>query len=154
MGPPKDMFKDFALAFWKTARDDIGRAEDAMREKAYSYVVFHSQQCIEKAVKALLEMKEIFSKDHDISDIFTIYILKPEKVEDQRKIFYDILDSLDWFKGKWSASRYPFIKGGKVVTPSEDFTEIEASFALSRARFVFSEITSLLKTEYMLDIID
>lgn len=154
MGPPKDMFRDFALAFWKTARDDIGRAEDAMGEKAYSYVVFHSQQCVEKAVKALLEMKEIFSKDHDISDIFTIYILKPEKVEDQRKIFYDILDSLDWFKGKWSASRYPFIKGGKVVTPSEDFTEIEASLALSRARFVFSEITSLLKKKYMLDIID
>jgi hypothetical protein len=40
------------------------------------------------------------------------------------------------------------------VTPSEDFTEIEASLALSRARFVFSEITSLLKKEYMLDIID
>jgi len=100
------MFKDFALAFWKTARDDIGRAEDAMRDKAYSYVVFHSQH------------------------------------------------SLEWFKGKWSASRYPFIKGGKVVTPSEDFTEIEASLALSRARFVFSEITSLLKKEYMLDIKD
>lgn len=55
MGPPKDMFRDFALAFWKTARDDLGRAEDAMDERAYSYVVFHSQQCVEKVVKALLE---------------------------------------------------------------------------------------------------
>ena len=154
MGPPKDMFRDFALAFWKTARDDLARAEDAMDERAYSYVVFHSQQCVEKVVKALLEMKEIFSRDHDISDIFTLYILKPEEVEDQRKVLYDILDSLEWFKGKWSASRYPFIKGGKVVTPSEDFTETEASLALSRARFVFSEITSLLKREYKLEIID
>lgn len=154
MGPPKDMFRDFALAFWKTARDDLGRAEDAMDERAYSYVVFHSQQCVEKVVKALLEMKEVFSRDHDISDLFALYILKQEKVDEQRKVFYNILDSLEWFKGKWSASRYPFIKGGKVVTPSEDFTEIEASLALSRAKFVFSEITSLLKKEYSLEIID
>lgn len=154
MGSPKDLYRDFALAFWKTARDDLGRAEDAMQERAYSYVVFHSQQCVEKVVKALLEMKEIFSRDHDISDLFTLYILKPENVDNQRKVFYNILDSLEWFKGKWSASRYPFIKGGKVVTPSEDFTEIEASLALSRATSVFREITSLLKKEYMLEIID
>ncbi len=88
-----------------------------MEECACPYVVFHSQQCVEKIVKALLEMKEIFSRDHDVSDLFTIYILKPEKVESQRNIFHEILDSLEWFKGKWNASRYPFIKGGKVITP-------------------------------------
>jgi len=91
------LYRDFAIAFWKTSRDDLGRAEDAMQERAFSYVVFHSQQCVEKVVKALLEMKQIF-------------------------------------QGKWNASRYPFIKDGKVVTPSEDFTEIEASIALLRAR--------------------
>lgn len=72
MGPPKDMFRDFALAFWKTARDDLGRAEDAMDERAYSYVVFHSQQCVEKVVKALLEMKEI-SQETMIFLIFLLY---------------------------------------------------------------------------------
>ena len=154
MGPPKNLFRDFALAFWKTARDDLGRAQDAMEEGAYSYVIFHSQQCVEKVVKALLELKEVFSRDHDISDLFVLYILKPEPLNDQHKIFYNILDSLEWFKGKWSVSRYPFIKDGKVVTPSEDFTEIEASIALSRATSVFSEITSILKKEYKLEIIE
>ena len=154
MGHTKDFYRDFALAFWKIARDDLGRAQDAMQEKAFSYVVFHSQQCVEKIVKALLEMKEIFSRDHDVSDLFVLYFIKPEKMDDQRKVFYNILDSLEWFKGKWSASRYPFIKDGKVVTPSEDFTEIEASIALTRAKSVFYEITSLLKKDYMLEIID
>jgi len=146
------LYRDFAIAFWKTSRDDLGRAEDAMQEKAFSYVVFHSQQCVEKVVKALLEMKQIFSKDHDISDLFVLYFLKPETDENQRKVMYDIFDSLEWFKGKWNASRYPFIKDGKVVTPSEDFTEIEASIALVRAKSVFQEITSLLKNIYLLEI--
>lgn len=39
-------------------------------------------------------MKEIFSRDHDVSDLFVLYFLKPEKVNDQRKVFYNILDSL------------------------------------------------------------
>jgi hypothetical protein len=99
-------------------------------------------------------MKEIFSRDHDVSDLFVLYFLKPENDEDQRKVFYNILDSLEWFKGKWSASRYPFIKDGKVLTPSEDFTEIESSIAMTRAKSVFTEITSILKKEYMLEIID
>jgi HEPN domain-containing protein len=154
LGHTKDLYRDFALAFWKIARDDLGRAEDAMQEKAFSYAVFHSQQCVEKIVKALLETKEIFSRDHDVSDLFVLYFLKPEKGEDQRKVFYNILDSLEWFKGKWSASRYPFLKDGKVVIPSEDFTEIEASIALTRARSIFHEISSLLKKEYMLEILD
>jgi len=153
LGHTKDLYRDFALAFWKIARDDLERAEDAMQEKAFSYVVFHSQQCVEKIVKALLETKEIFSRDHDVSDLFVLYFLKPEKGEDQRKVFYNILDSLEWFKGKWSASRYPFLKDGKVVIPSEDFTDIEASIALTRAKSIFHEISILLKKEYMFEII-
>lgn len=79
MGPPKDRFRDFSIAFWKTARDDLERAEDAMIERVYSYAVFHSQQSVEKIVKALLEKKEVFTRDHDVSDLFTVYILNPEK---------------------------------------------------------------------------
>ncbi len=42
---------------------------------------------VEIIFKAVLEMKEVFSRDHDVSDLFTLYILKPEKAEDQRQIF-------------------------------------------------------------------
>lgn len=152
MGHSADLFRDFAIAFWKTARNDLERAEDAMEERAFSYAVFHSQQCVEKTVKAMLEMEEVFTRDHDVSDIFTIYFLKPEKGEDQRNILYNILESLEWFKGKWTVSRYPSIKGGKVVIPGEDITETEALMALTRAKSVFEEITYILKEKYELDI--
>jgi len=55
MGSSKNRFREFAVAFWKTAKYDLDRAEDSFKEKAYSYAVFHSQQCTEKIVKAVLE---------------------------------------------------------------------------------------------------
>lgn len=116
MGPRRNKFKDFAIAFWETAKHDLERAEDAFRENAYSYAVFHAQQCAEKAVKGILEMEEVFSRDHDISDLFTIFILKPEKEGDVKDKLYKIFDILEWFKGKWNISIYPFIREGKQVT--------------------------------------
>jgi hypothetical protein len=40
LGHTKDLYRDFALAFWKIARDDLGRAQDAMQEKAFSMLFF------------------------------------------------------------------------------------------------------------------
>ncbi len=65
MGFARDKFKDFAIAFWKTAKQDLVRAEDAYKEGAYSYAVFHAQQSAEKAVKGIMEMEEVFVRDHD-----------------------------------------------------------------------------------------
>jgi HEPN domain-containing protein len=76
MGSSKDKFRDFAVAFWKTSKQDLERAEDALKEGYYPYAVFHSQQCIEKIIKAMLEMEEVFVRDHNVSDMFTTYITK------------------------------------------------------------------------------
>jgi len=43
MGSTRDKFRDFAVAFWRTAQKDLDRAEDALEEEYYSYAVFHSQ---------------------------------------------------------------------------------------------------------------
>lgn len=51
------------IAFWKTAMQDLERAEDAYKEHAYPYAVFHAQQCTEKAIKGIMEMEEVFSRD-------------------------------------------------------------------------------------------
>jgi HEPN domain-containing protein len=152
MGFARDKFKDFAIAFWKTAWQDLVRAEDAYKEGAYSYAVFHAQQSAEKAVKGIMEMEEVFVRDHDISDVFTIFILKPEKESDVKDQLYKIFDILEWFKGKWNITRYPFIREGKVVSPFEAFGEKDAGEALEKARFVFESITMLMRTKYGLEL--
>ncbi|KYK35234.1 MAG: hypothetical protein AYK19_10805 [Theionarchaea archaeon DG-70-1] len=100
MGSPKDKFRDFAVAFWKTSKQDLDRAEDALKEGYYPYAVFHSQQCVEKVTKALLEMEEIFVRDHDVSDMFTTYILKKEEDEEIKEDLYEILDILYWLEAR------------------------------------------------------
>ena len=150
MGSSKDKFRDFAVAFWKTSKQDLERAEDALKERYYPYAVFHSQQCIEKIIKAMLEMEEVFVRDHDVSDMFTTYIIKKEDDEEIKENFYEILDVLGWFRGAWALSRYPVIDKGKVVSPFEQYDREDAQYAVEKAKFVFEFMSLILKDRYEL----
>jgi HEPN domain-containing protein len=151
MGSAKDKFRDFAVAFWKTSKKDLERAQDALKEEYHPYAVFHSQQCVEKIVKAFLEMEEVFVRDHDVSDMFATYVLKKEEVEDVKKNLYEVLDILDWFKGAWTLSRYPVMKNGKVISPFEQYDKEDAQSAVEKAEFVFSCVSEILKNRYGLE---
>jgi len=87
-------------------------------------------------------------RDHDVSDMFTTYILKKEEDEEIKEDLYEILDILYWFRGTWALSRYPVIKRGKVVSPAEQYDKENAETALEKAKFVFESATSLLKERY------
>ena len=39
MGSARDKFKDFAVAFWKTSKKDLERAQDALKEEYHPYAV-------------------------------------------------------------------------------------------------------------------
>ena len=52
------------------ARDDLRMAELAMTEGIYHQVCFHSQQCVEKAIKALLSWQEQpVPRTHRLTDL-------------------------------------------------------------------------------------
>jgi HEPN domain-containing protein len=70
----------------ENCRKNLDRAEDALKEKYYSYAVLYNQQRVEKIIKALLEMEKVVIRDHDISDMFTTCILKKEEDEAIKKI--------------------------------------------------------------------
>lgn len=152
MGFGKDRFRDFAIAYIKTAKHDMERAYDALEDESFNYAVFHAQQCVEKIVKATLEMEEVFSRDHDVSDLFTIFILKKEDNPDIKESLYEVLEIMEWFKGKWSLTRYPRIIDGKVKTPLEIFGREEALEAISKAQFVFDIMSKYLKEKYGLEL--
>jgi HEPN domain-containing protein len=153
MGSARDKFRDFAIAFWKTSEKDLERAQDALKEEYYSYAVFHSQQCVEKIVKALLEMEEIFVRDHDVSDMFTTYVLKKEEDEEVKRNLYAVLDILYWFKGAWTLSRYPVMERGVVVSPLEQYDKKDAQYAVEKAEFAFNIVSEILKDRYGLEAI-
>jgi len=50
-------YEEFARRFFAEALKDLRRARRALEEGDYPEAVFHAQQCVEKAVKALIEAK-------------------------------------------------------------------------------------------------
>jgi len=132
--------------------DRVDRAYDALDDGSFSYAVFHSQQCVEKIVKAALEMEEVFSRDHDVSDLFSIFILKKESEKNLKEKLYAVLEVIEWFRGKWSVTRYPVIINGEVKSPVDIFGKNEANEAVTKAQFVYDAMIDYLNKRYDLTI--
>ncbi|GIV14699.1 MAG: DNA-binding protein [Armatimonadota bacterium] len=64
------------------ARDDLRMAELAMTEGIYHQVCFHSQQCVEKAIKALLSLQgQPVPRTHRLIDLLQVVAFRPNPLE-------------------------------------------------------------------------
>ena len=115
MIPPK--FREYARAFLNVAKRDNIRAKRALEAKDYPECFFYSQQSVEKAVKAMLEVKLIYKKEHDI------IAEASNNLQDLGNDLDLVLNALDYLSGAWNISRYPFFNGTNIVTPEEIVTE-------------------------------
>lgn len=145
-----DTYAEFARAFLKLAGNDLQRAELALERKDWADTLFRAQQVVEKAVKALLELHHFFESTHDLSKHFLEIVVRPEK-EDPNTM-NQILETLEWFAGKWQDTRYPHITRGKVVLPEDVYGKEQAVEALERAHAVFDAIIKVMKKKYALSL--
>ena len=143
-----EKFRRFALAFLKEAKEDLEIAKDLLEDKRYSRVVYFSQQCIEKSVKALLEMERIFVAEHDLSTFFVKFIYNNKEYFSFKKELNTILEALDYFEGEWSKTRYPREKEGKVITPSELYKIEDASNSIEKVNKTFDLIKQILSKKF------
>ena len=67
-------YHDYAIAFFKEAKDDFESARELVEKGRYAKVVYLCQQCVEKSTKALLEIEELFVQEHDLSSIIRRFI--------------------------------------------------------------------------------
>lgn len=146
MGNEKDSqrFRDFAVAFMKEAKEDIETAKELIESKRYSKAVFFSQQCVEKSVKALLEMEKIFVAEHDLSVSFGEFVYKNKEYKEFKKEIELIKENMNYFDGEWSKTRYPKEKNGKVIIPSEIYTYEAASEAIEKANKTYKATAYIL----------
>lgn len=100
MGPVKKIFKDFAIAFYETAKRDLERANVAFSQKDWEEVVYWSQQCAEKITKVVLELEGVIVSDHYVATPFLKHMVKNEETE-------KVYRYLDWFEAdkKWVLPR-------------------------------------------------
>jgi len=123
-------YEEFARRFYAEAAKDLERARRALSEEDYSESVFHSQQCVEKAVRAMFEARREYVYNHGprLASIFA-RIFEGE----WRDEYDEVVDILGWFSEYYTRSRYPFMLGGRIVSPDEFIDRGVAEEALSRA---------------------
>ena len=117
------------------AEEDLKTAHILLREKIYNQVAFHSQQCAEKSLKALIEKYQIVPKIHKLPDLLNLCT----KLEPKIEIFYEELIFLDKF---YTSTRYPFIGG---MLPEGSPTREDAEKSLEIAENIYNFVKKIVK---------
>jgi HEPN domain-containing protein/predicted nucleotidyltransferase len=119
--------KDFAIAMLTDGERDFEIAVKILEGGYFDKAVYHFQQSIEKAVKAILICFGIFKKTHFVGEIL-LKELKPRELDDNWKeklvqisrLSSEIEPEVTW-------SRYPGIDEGILWLPYEEYTEDDAN---------------------------
>lgn len=110
------LFDKFAKKYFEEAGRDLERARRAFNFNDYPQAVFFAQQCVEKAVKAMLEAKKrvVYNHGPELVGIF-VEVFEKEWLED----FRFIVEALEFLTEYYTRSRYPFVLRGEVLSPSD-----------------------------------
>jgi len=118
--------RDFALAMINDGTRDFTIGVNIMEDGFYDKAVYHFQQAVEKALKAVLICFGIFKRTHFVGDILM-------KDLESRKIDAGWKEKLIWIAGVSSEvepevtwSRYPGIDKDTLWIPYEEYTEEDA----------------------------
>jgi HEPN domain-containing protein/predicted nucleotidyltransferase len=119
--------KDFAIAMLTDGERDFEIAVKILEGGYFDKAVYHFQQSIEKAVKAILICFGIFRKTHFVGEIL-LKELEPRELDDNWKeklvqisrLSSEIEPEVTW-------SRYPGIDEGILWLPYEEYTEDDAN---------------------------
>ena len=141
-------YEEFARRFYVEAARDLERARRALGYEDYSESVFHSQQCVEKAVEAMIEARREYVYNHGpkLASIFA------RVFEDEWSDEYDeVIDILGWFSEYYARSRYPFVLRGRIISPDEFIDRDVAEEALRKARRVLEVAGKYLRNRRILE---
>ena len=119
------------LAF---AHEDLRMAELAMGERIYNQVCFHSQQCAEKSLKALLVLQaQSLPRTHKLVDLV-------EQLDSN--LLVDMIHEITLLDRFYIPTRYPDALPGTLDESLP--TRSDAEEALSSGRAVFKRVSAYI----------
>ena len=127
--------RDPAKAWLDFARDDLRMAELALKEGIYNQACFHAQQCAEKALKAVIQLKIKVPKVHSLPEL-------GEVCKEQGVHFEKMDERLNFLDRFYTLTRYPFITG---MLPEGAPTEGDAQEAIGIASEILRWASSLVE---------
>jgi len=117
------------------AQEDLKMAELALKEGIYNQTCFHSQQCVEKALKGFIAFKgKIHPQTHKLTDILSFTSPGP---------FDDLTDKIIILDRFYIPTRYPDALPGTL--PEGLPTEKDAKEAIEVARLVLGRVKKEIK---------
>lgn len=128
--------KDWANYWLEDAQRDLKAAEFLLHENLYERSVYHSQQAVEKGVKAILMCFGAYEKTHYVASILRKEVEKSSLKEFSEEL-NEIIIIAEELEPHVSLSRYPGISEGKVWLPSKEYTKEIAENALGDAKRAF-----------------
>lgn len=119
--------RDFATAMLTDGEHDYAIGVHIMEKGYYDKAVYHFQQAVEKAIKAVLISLGEFKKTHFVGDILIDKLQRIELDPAWKDRLYDIAKISDEVEPEVTWSRYPGIDAGKLWIPSEEYTIDDAN---------------------------
>jgi HEPN domain-containing protein/predicted nucleotidyltransferase len=130
--------KDFSLAMLKDGERDYVIGRKLIEEGFYDKAVYHFQQAVEKAVKAVLVAFGIFQKTHFVGEVL-IETVNAKKVPDIWKgKLIRIAELSESIEPDVSLSRYPGIIGNSIWLPYEEYGMEDAEKAQTKGEEVLT----------------
>ncbi|PIN74234.1 hypothetical protein COV20_01305 [Candidatus Woesearchaeota archaeon CG10_big_fil_rev_8_21_14_0_10_45_16] len=127
-----------ALARLIEAAEDLKTAK-LLSGKLQSRSLFHSQQCVEKAFKAVLSKVIIGEiKSHTVIKLIELKSL-PVLSKELQKEFVALKEDAFWAERRWIDTRYEELKPGeKIEVPTYKFTATDAKRGIKAAEKTLS----------------
>lgn len=128
--------KKVAEAFLIESGADFQGAKVLFRSGCYARSIYLSQQCVEKAVKAALGLRGIFTTDHSLSPLFSALYAKAFSEIDRLVAAIQALERLG------ARARFPLYHRDDlpVWIPSREFGKRDAASALTHCEFVYQHV--------------
>ena len=136
------VFDKFAMKYFYEALKDLERARRAMDANDYPQAIFYAQQCVEKCVKSMLEIKRRVVYNHG-PELISIFYEAFEKEWEEG--FNIVVEALEYLIEYYTRSRYPFLFRGDVYSPEEIITRDIAEKGFRLAEEVAEVVRSYLK---------
>ncbi len=136
------IYKEFARKYLEIARRDLELSIDAFSKGDYPEAVFHAQQCVEKAVKAMIEAKKKYVYNHGPA---LIPVFEEAFSSEWRSEYDTVVEALDYLRDYYTSTQYPKLVGDKVLAPWDIVDRDIASKAIDYAKRVLEVATRYLR---------
>lgn len=134
---------DRALARLLEAHTDLESAKVLMDCKIYSRSLYHSQQCVEKSLKACLTIITVGEiKTHTVAQYFQkeLMAILPDEIKCKFENRHEIL----WIEERWVDTRYEEFHKGKIRLPSTQFSAEDAERGVKTAEKLLADCTDVV----------